>query len=84
MIIGSKKWCLKNIGRKKLSTTTTTFQVFIDGELIISSNYSFADDTLQTGDVTTMNISKNDILSGNHDLRLVGPQAIEDEFSFEI
>jgi len=75
---------MKNIGRKKISTSTTTFQVFVDGELLLTSNYSFTDESIQVGDVTTMNISKTDISAGSHELRVVGPQAIEDEFSFEI
>ena len=75
---------LKNIGAKKLSTSNQTFNLFIDGEIIKISNYSFSDTTLQTEDTITLNINQNDISSGDHKLRVIGPQAIEDEFTFTI
>ena len=34
---------LKNIGGKKLSTTNTTFTIFVDGEIVPVANYNFSD-----------------------------------------
>jgi len=75
---------LKNIGGVAIPTTNATFTVFVDGELIIVANYSFVDTSIQTEEVTTLNIDTDDISSGDHTLRIVGPQAIDDEFTFTI
>lgn len=75
---------LKNIGGKELSTTTETFQVFIDGEIVPETNYSFSDTSIQPGEYTTLSIDKSDIPSGDRTLRIVGPMAVEDEFTFTI
>jgi len=81
---GNYQFYLKNIGAVELSTTNTTFNVFVDGEIIVVANYSFADDTIQPEEVTTLNVDTDDISSGDHKLRVVGPQAIDDEFTFTI
>ena len=81
---GNYLFYLKNIGGVAITTTNETFTVFVDGELIVIENYSFVDSSLQTEEVTTLNISTGDISSGDHTLRIVGPQAIDDEFTFTI
>jgi len=75
---------MKNIGVKEISTSNQTFEVFIDGEIIVIANYSFSLDTLETESIVTLYINTNDINSGSHKLRIVGPQAIDDEFTFTI
>lgn len=75
---------LKNIGANKISTSNTTFQVFIDGEIITQANYNFTDTNIQPGEYTTIYVLESLISSGDHILRVVGPSAIDDEFTFEI
>jgi len=75
---------LKNIGGKKLATTNTTFTIFIDGELVVTSNFNFSDTTTGTDEVTTIYVVTSVISAGDHTLRLVGPQAIDEEFMFTI
>ena len=75
---------LKNIGAKEITTTNTTFNIFIDGELIVVANYNFSDSSIQAEDVTTLYVDDSEISSGDHTLRVVGPQAIDDEFTFTI
>jgi flagellar protein FlaG len=75
---------LKNIGGKKLITTNDTFQVFIDGDLIAKANYYFSADSVLIGDIVTMYIITTEISTGDRIMRVVGPQAIEDEFTFTI
>mgnify|MGYP006285273381 CR=1 FL=1 len=74
---------LKNIGNTKIKTTPSLFQLFNDGELISSTNYSFSTSTLSIGDVGAITISTT-ISTGDHTLRIVGPQAISDEFYYRI
>lgn len=75
---------LKNIGAKKITTTNETFNIFIDGELIITANYNFSDSSIQAEEVTTIYVANSEISSGDHILRVVGSQAIDDEFAFTI
>ena len=75
---------LKNIGRTEIPTTNTTFQIFIDGEIVVVANYNFSDDTVQTDDYVTLYVLTSEISAGDHTLRIVGPQAIDDEFDFTI
>ncbi len=75
---------LKNTGAKKISTTNQTFNIFVDGEIIKTSNFSFSANTVLTEDTVTLYINQNDIAAGDHKLRTVGPQAIDDEFTFTI
>ena len=75
---------LKNIGGKKLTTTNTTFQLFVDGDLIAVANYYFSVNSIQPGDIVTINITTSEIDAGDRTLRIVGPLAIEDEFTFTI
>lgn len=75
---------LKNIGAKELTTTNQTFQLFVDGEIVVMDNYNFSDSSIQPDEVTTLYVDKSEISSGDHTLRVVGPQAIGDEFTFTI
>jgi len=75
---------LKNIGGKKLSTTNTTFTIFVDGELVVTANFNFSDSSIKSEEVTTMYVETSEISSGDHTLRVVGPQAIDDRFMFTI
>lgn len=75
---------LKNIGGKEIATTNVTFHLFIDGELVAKANYNFSDSSIQIDDVTTLYIDSSEISVGDQTLRVVGPQAIEDEFKFTI
>lgn len=72
---------LKNIGGKTLTTTNQTFQVFLDGEIIPSSSYYFSNSSLVKEGVTSLYVNMT-ITTGDHTLRIVGPQAIENEFMF--
>jgi len=83
-VSGHYRFYLKNIGGKKLITTNETFQLFIDGDIILTANYNFSDTSIKTGEVTTIYVDNSEISSGDHTLRVVGPQAIEDEFTFTI
>ena len=75
---------LKNTGGKKLPTTNTTFTIFVDGELVITENFNFSDNSTGADEVTTMYVATSEISAGDHTLRVVGPQAIDDEFMFTI
>lgn len=75
---------IKNIGSRKLATTNQTFNLFIDGEIVVTAKYNFSDTSIQPDEVATMNIDNTEISSGDHTLRLVGPQDIVDEFIFTI
>ncbi len=75
---------IKNVGGCKITTTNETFQVFIDGDLIAVSNYNFSDSNIHPGDVTTVYIASSAISAGDRTLRVVGPMAIDDEFTFTI
>ncbi|RLF26453.1 MAG: hypothetical protein DRN01_04680 [Thermoplasmata archaeon] len=75
---------LKNIGGGRLVTTNDTFTVFVDGEIVVKAHFYFSDSSIQPSEVTTLYISTSDISSGDHTLRVVGPQAVDDEFEFTI
>lgn len=75
---------LKNIGSKKITTTNQTFTLFIDGEIIPIANFYFADSSIQNDVVTTLYIDNSEISSGDHVLKVVGPQDIDDKFTFTI
>ena len=75
---------LKNIGGKVLITTNETFNIFIDGDLVITANYNFSEDSIQPDEVTTLYVDNSEISAGDQTLRVVGPRAIEDEFTFTI
>jgi flagellar protein FlaG len=81
---GFYQFYLKNIGGSELATSNESINIFIDGEIIITANYNFADTSIHKEEVTTLNIVSSDILQGDHTLRIVGPQAIDDEFTFTI
>ena len=83
-VSGNFQFYLKNIGRKELPTTTSTLDLFVDGEIIATTNYSFEDSSIQVGEVTTIYVINSEISSGNHNLRVVDPQAVEGKFAFEI
>lgn len=75
---------LKNIGGVELATTNETFHLFLDGDLVVTANYNFSDDSIQPDEVTTIYVDNSAISIGDQTLRIVGPQAIEDEFTFTI
>jgi len=75
---------LKNIGGKVLATTNETFNIFIDGDLVLTANYNFSEDSIQPDEVTTLYIDNSEISVGDQTLRVVGPHAIDDEFTFTI
>jgi archaeal flagellar protein FlaG len=72
---------LKNIGGMRLTTTNQTFQVFIDGELIGIPQYYFENTSIPIEGVTTLYVNTT-LASGDHTLRIVGPQAVDKEFAF--
>jgi flagellar protein FlaG len=72
---------LKNIGGAKLTTTNQTFQVFIDGELIAAANYYFGNTSIAAEAVTNLYVNAT-FTTGDHTLRVVGPQAIDKDFTF--
>ena len=75
---------LKNIGGVELATSNETFHLFVDGEIVVADNYNFTDTSIQPDEVTTIYVDSSDISTGDQTLRVVGPQAIEDEFTFTI
>jgi flagellar protein FlaG len=75
---------LKNIGGKKLETTNETFQLFIDGQIVATANYNFSDASIHPSEYTSAYVAQSMISSGDRTLRVVGPLAIEDEFTFTI
>ena len=81
---GFYRFYLKNIGRGSLVTSNETFQIFIDGDLISKNKYSFSDTSISEGEITIIYVNNSEISQGDHKLRVVGPQAVEDEFEFEI
>jgi archaellum component FlaG (FlaF/FlaG flagellin family) len=72
---------LKNIGGVSLTTTNQTFQVFIDGEILANANYYFSNTTTPIESVTNLYV-RTTIVTGDHILRAVGPQAVDEEFTF--
>ena len=75
---------LKNTGGKMIVTTNETFQIFVDGDIVDTVNYNFSDNSIHVEEVARIYVATSEISSGDHKLRIVGPQAIEDEFAFEI
>jgi flagellar protein FlaG len=75
---------VKNIGSRKVATTNETFNIFIDGEIVVTANFNFSDTLIQPEEVTNLLIDNSEILAGDHTLRAVGPQDIVDEFIFSI
>jgi flagellar protein FlaG len=75
---------IKNIGSRKVATTNETFNIFIDGEIVITANFNFSDTSIQPEEVTNLLIDNSEISAGDHTLRAVGPQDIVDEFIFSI
>jgi archaellum component FlaG (FlaF/FlaG flagellin family) len=75
---------LKNVGNKKITTTNETFQIFIDGDLISTTNYYFSNNSIAPSDHTMISIAQSLLNSGYHKIRLIGPYSVNDEFIFEI
>lgn len=75
---------LKNIGKKVIATTNDTFDIFIDGELVVKANYNFSDNFIQPDEVTTLYIDNSEITTGDQTLKIVGYRDIDDEFTFTI
>ena len=74
---------IKNIGAKPLQTTNETFTLFLDGNILTTTTYTFQDTDLAPDAVTTLYLTTT-ITPGDHTLRLVGPLATEDHFQFHI
>jgi len=74
---------MKNLGGEKLITSNETFQVFIDGDIIAFADYNFSDSSIQPSEYTSLYV-EDSLAAGDHTLRVVGPMAVEDEFTFEI
>lgn len=72
---------LQNIGGSSLTTTNQSFQLFIDGEIIGIANYYFNDTSIPKEGMTKLFINTT-ITTGDHILRVVGPQAVVEEFTF--
>ena len=72
----------KNIGGIKIPTSNQTFNVFVDGDIVVVANYGFSATSVQPGDIVTLNIATSEISGGDHTLKIVGPQAIDDIFTF--
>jgi flagellar protein FlaG len=72
---------LKNIGGAPLTTTNQTFQVFIDGEYLAISQYFFGNTSIPVEGVTNLYVNST-LTAGDHILRVVGPQAVDKEFTF--
>ncbi len=75
---------LKNIGIVKIPTSTDTFNIFIDGEIVNTANYNFTLTSVQPEETVSLYIDQSEINSGDHKLRLIGPKDIDDEFLFTI
>ena len=75
---------IKNIGSRKIITTNSTFQLFIDGDMVPSKFYSFNPETVYTGNYSSMFVNQTVIGSGYHSLRIIGPLTIETTFQFRI
>ena len=75
---------LKNIGAKQIASSNTTFQLFIDGDIVTQANYNFTDTSIRTGEYTSIYVLESLMAAGDHTLRIVGPLAIDDEFTFTI
>jgi len=75
---------LKNIGGREIATTNETFNIFIDGEIIVTNNYYFSENTTEPENVCTLYLDSSVLSAGYHTLRIVGSQAIEDKFNFTI
>ena len=75
---------IKNIGGNEIATSNETFQLFVDGDLVAIANYNFSDSSIQPDEVTTIYVDNSEISAADQTLRVVGPQAIEDEFTFTI
>lgn len=75
---------LKNIGKKVIATTNDTFDIFIDGELVIKANYNFSDNSIQPDEVTTLYIDNSEITTGDQTLKIVGYRDIDDKITFTI
>ena len=74
---------LKNIGGNELVTTNETFQLLIDGDIVATADYNFTDTSIQPSDYTTIYVEET-LSAGDHKLKVIGPQAIKDEFTFTI
>ena len=81
---GYYQFYLKNLGAKKLISTNQTFHLFIDGVILQDIDYYFSSTSLLPGNIVTLYVAENTINTGNHKLRIVGPQAVKEDFIFTI
>jgi flagellar protein FlaG len=75
---------LKNIGENKLVTDNTTFQVFVNGDLVSNVNYNLTPSYIYPSEVAEINLLNTTVGAGTHQLRVVGDHAIADKFTFTI
>lgn len=75
---------IRNTGSNKITTSNETMQVFIDGEIIITHSFSFSNISLYPSEYTTLHINSSIIAAGYHQLRVVGPCGVDDDFTFKI
>jgi flagellar protein FlaG len=75
---------LKNIGENKLVTDNTTFQLFINGDLISISNYNLTPSYIYPSEVAEIYLVNTTVGAGTHQLRIVGDYGIADKFTFTI
>ena len=74
---------IKNTGGDTLITTNQTFQILMDGDIVSTADYTFNPSKISSGEVSTLQVSIS-LTSGDHTLRVIGPQAVEEEFTFTI
>jgi len=81
---GYYRFYLKNIGDGKLITDNETFQLFIDGDIVAKDNYNMTPSYIYPSEVAEIYLDNTTISAGTHNLRIVGPHAIADKFTFTI
>jgi archaellum component FlaG (FlaF/FlaG flagellin family) len=75
---------IKNIGSRNIITSNSTFQLFIDGDIVSPHFYSFDTEAVYAGKYSSMFVNQTVIGTGYHTLRLIGPLTTEDTFQFKI
>jgi len=81
---GYYRFYLKNIGDGKLITDNETFQLFIDGDIVAKGNYNMTPSYIYPSEVAEIYLDNTTVSTGAHNLRIVGPYAIADKFTFTI
>jgi len=81
---GDNIFYLKNIGENKLITDNETFQIFVDGDILLKNSYNFSSNYIYPSEVVEIKVDNTTISAGTHQLRIVGPYAVADVFQFTI